>query len=136
MSLLDTPEILSRRARTAAAFDNPQPGDRFTEMYAWWLFVLDAAPDGGPVTTIEASAPCTLPDDGTVRTFPTAAAFRAHFAYGTIPGYPMQLVDQGTDVTGWAEAGKPYQEPLKAAPSPVSHTAVCEGCGKPWPCGG
>lgn len=85
---------------TEVAFDNPQVGDRFTEMFNYWLYVV--ARDGEQITTMEAIAPCTLPDDGEIRTYATVEEFRARFRYGgTTPGYWVRLIDRDHDVSGW-----------------------------------
>lgn len=85
---------------TAAAFDDPQPGDRFHEMCSFWMYVVAVEPDGR-VAVLTASPPCTLPRDGKLKIHPSRDAYRAHWAYGSIPGYAIRLADRGNDVTGW-----------------------------------
>lgn len=94
-----------KRAATVAAMDDPQPGDRYTEMYAFYLYVLKR--DSGMITFMEANPPCRIPHDGKVGRLP-ADEFRKRYAYGSIPGYWVQLLDRGSDVTGW-EATARYQ---------------------------
>lgn len=93
------------RAATAEAMNDPQPGDRYTEMYAFYLYVLKR--DGGMITFMEANPPCKIPRDGKVGRLP-ADEFRKRYAYGSIPGYWVRLLDRGNDVTGW-EAAAHYQ---------------------------
>lgn len=88
------------KALTAAAFDDPQIGDLFTEMLAYWVYVV--ARDGDTVTTMEASAPCTFPRDGKIK-IGTVAEFKDRFAYKTIPGYSVRLYSRGNDVSGWLD---------------------------------
>jgi len=83
---------------TALAFRDPQPGDRFTEMFAFWLYVIGR--DGERVATLEANPPCTLPEDGQLR-WQSLSEFRERFAYRTIPGYWVRFVDSGNNVAGW-----------------------------------
>jgi hypothetical protein len=89
-----------RDAETAAAFENPQTGDRFQEMYSFWVYVVDRK--GNYVTTMEASPPCSFPDDGKVNHY-SLAGFRERFSYGSIPGYWVALAGRGHDVEGWLE---------------------------------
>lgn len=87
--------------QTAAAILNPRPGDRFTEMCSFWLYVL--AIDGDSITSIEASAPCTLPRDGKIKTM-SKREFAKRLAYRGGGGYWVRLVDRGNDVAGWLTA--------------------------------
>lgn len=77
--------------RNEEAFKDPQPGDRFTEMYAFWLYVLDR--NGVQVTVMYASAPCQFPEDGIVEKLPVSQ-FKERFDY-------TYLVDRGNNVSGW-----------------------------------
>ena len=90
-----------RRAAPAAAMDDPQPGDRYTEMYKFYLYVL--AREGNMVTFMEVNPPCRIPHDGKVGRLPTDE-FPKRYAYGSIPGYWVSLLDRGYDVTGWEAA--------------------------------
>lgn len=94
---------------TAAAFNAPQVGDSFHEMYSFRMFVVAVEP-AGRVAVLTASAPCTLPGDGTLRVYPSHDAYRAAFAYGAIPGYWIRLGERGVNVSGWF-AGWPPAEP-------------------------
>lgn len=84
--------------RTAEAFDNPQVGDEFSEMAAYYIYVIHR--EGDSLVTMEARPPCTLPDDGIV-TLHTVESFKKKYAYGTIPGYFVLLYKTGVDVGGW-----------------------------------
>jgi hypothetical protein len=57
---------------------NPQPGDIFSEMCSFWVFVL--ARVGTVVLTVEYGK-------GEVRAYNTPEEMAARFAYGSIPGY-------------------------------------------------
>ena len=83
---------------TERALADPQVGDRFHEMYSFWLYVIRR--DGDIVTTMEVSPPATLPDDGKVR-IQTVTELRERLAYGNIPGYWVRLRDRGNNVAGW-----------------------------------
>jgi len=88
------------RARTAEAFSDPKVGDRFHEMYSYWVYVIGI--DGEQITTFESGhLPVRHPAAGKYRTYPSHEAFRTHFAYDTIPGYWVTLSCRGYDVTGW-----------------------------------
>jgi hypothetical protein len=89
--------------------DDPQVGDRFSEMYTFWMFVVGRV--GDEVVTMEASAPCTFPKDGVVHQY-TLVEFRRRFGYEHIPGYWVSLVDRGKDVKGWL-------------PEPVVNNFIC-----------
>lgn len=82
---------------------SPRPGDRFTEMYSFWLYILEV--NGDEITYMEASAPCTLPKDGTVRTS-SLDEFRERFSYQGIDGYWITFVDHDNNVAGWKDAGR------------------------------
>lgn len=91
--------------RTADAFDDPQPGDRFHEMYSWWVYVV--ARDGDNVSTLSAAAPCTFPDDGTLWTG-SVQDLRERYSYASDPthqrlGYTVLLASRGDGVDGWAD---------------------------------
>lgn len=101
MWLDNDPLIKARREVTAEAFKDPKPGDSFDEMLSFRMFVVDAQPDGGPVTVVEAIPPCTLPRDGKLRRFRCVHEFRATYAYGSTPGYWVWLNGRDRDVNGW-----------------------------------
>jgi hypothetical protein len=84
--------------KTKEAFDDPQVGDLFTEMYSYWLYVIGRS--GNMVTIMEANPPCILPEDGKVSSL-TVEDFRKRFSYGSIDGFWVSLVKRGTDVSGW-----------------------------------
>jgi hypothetical protein len=86
---------------TREAFNDPQPGDQFTEMFAFYVFVLRR--DGNLVTFLEASAGQTVPNDGKVFV-QTLSDFKAKYAYGSIPNYSIDLINRGVNVEGWAES--------------------------------
>jgi len=86
------------------AFNDPQPGDRYTDMFSWWMFILYAGPNGGTVITTSSPAPCTFPDDGKIEIFDTADQFRNKFSYPSKPGKPWpRIVDRDNDVSGWLQ---------------------------------
>jgi hypothetical protein len=89
--------------KTAEAFAHPEVGDHFHELYSFRVFVLHVSEDDGPVITMEASAPCTLPDDGKIIIFDSADDYRRRYSYGTIDGYRVMLAGRGKAVSGWLE---------------------------------
>jgi len=95
--------------KTQEAMKNPKVGDRFSEMFSFYVYVIGL--DGNMITTLEASPPCEVPKDGEVKTS-TLEQFRKRFAYDSIPGYWIRYVDGGHDVEGWAEEGKRINEKL------------------------
>jgi len=76
----------------------PQVGDRFTEFYSFWVYVLKVTKK--KVTVIEANSPCVLPKDGKIW-IGTRKEFYWKYAYKSIPGFWVSLVDQENDVAGW-----------------------------------
>jgi hypothetical protein len=92
------------RARmTHEAVMDPKPGDRFTERYSFWLYVLRSNKDH--VMVIEASAPCTLPDDGKVHIY-SRAKFVEKMSYKSkkMDGkYWLDLVSRGEDISWFDE---------------------------------
>ena len=101
MSLFaDIPGPHAERARkTTAAFDSPAVGQRFTEMYSYWMYVVSV--EDGRIVTLEGSPPVTFPDTAQRREYASADEFRLRFAYKSIPGYWVSFVDADNDVTGW-----------------------------------
>lgn len=116
--MLEDDRTQRRDQETAEAFADPRPGDRFQEMFSWWMVVVSAGPEG--VKVMSGSGPVNLrrgrfPDGEIVEPFPeraevhwyaTAGDFRAAHSYGSIPGYAMLLADRGTDVTGWLDRAR------------------------------
>lgn len=91
-------------ALTAAIFANPQPGDRLSEHLAYWVIVVDRRDEW--VWWLEASAPCTLPQDG--KAFcGTVAQFSARFRYRSIPGWTIHALKSSSGIEGWLEAVQP-----------------------------
>lgn len=90
------------RLATEQAFADPQVGDRFHEMYSYWIYIV--ARVGKWVCIMEAHPPCTLPNDGKV-SWSTVSEFQNRFAYKSIPGYCVRLSDRGNNVHGWLEEG-------------------------------
>jgi hypothetical protein len=115
MWLDDAPEVKARRKATAEAFEVPQPGDSFDEMAAFRMFVVDVQPNGGPVAVVEANPPCTLPRGGKLRRFACVHDFRAAYAYGSIPGYWVDLNKRGANVDGWLACLAAKQEDATVA---------------------
>jgi len=79
---------------TCEAMLDPQPGDLFSELCVFWIYV--AHREDNVLTLIETSGPfpCTLPDDGLWSTC-TAEQFRARFSYSSTPGYWVRLMRRG-----------------------------------------
>ena len=74
-------------------FADPQPGDRFTEMYAFWLYVI--AREDDEIIVMHASAPCSFPEDGTIERLPVSE-FKDRFYYA-------YFLDGGNNVSGWLD---------------------------------
>lgn len=107
-TLFSTPSMVEKDRQTDAAFADPQPGDRFAEMYSFWLYVV--ARNGDLVTTIEAGVPCEFPRDGRIKT-QTVKEFQARFSYDGRPdlGHTMDLIDRGNDVSWFVMPPDPLQ---------------------------
>lgn len=95
-------EHLSKDLDTATteAFADPRVGDSFHEMFTFRMFVIAIEPTGR-VAVMTTTPPCTLPADGKVTIYENHDAYRAAFAYNTIPGYWIRLGERGVNVTGW-----------------------------------
>jgi hypothetical protein len=72
--------------QTMAHMQIPQPGDRFQEFYSFWMEVRDILDDGAVI--VEEWNP-GYPHK--TRHFASAEKFRAHYAYGDIPGYSLRF---------------------------------------------
>jgi hypothetical protein len=110
---------------TAEAFDDPQVGDRFHEMCSFWMYVLAVEPDGR-IAVMHASPPCTVPDDGKVVAYASHDEYRKAYAYGSIPGYSMDLANRGSNVAGWFKGWPDVEQP-----SVVEVPESCVTCGRP-----
>lgn len=87
------------QAETMAAVLDPQVGDRFHEMYGWWVYVV--ARHGDRVVTMESGAPCTFPDDAKVEGR-SLAEWIAHATYDSMRDKSwLMLADRGNQVVGW-----------------------------------
>lgn len=107
--MFETAEYRAEEDATVAAFADPQAGDSFHEMFTFRMFVIAVEP-GGRVAVMTVIPPCTLPRDGKLEIYPSHDAYRAAYAYGTIPGYWIRLDGRGVNVAGWFE-GWPDPEP-------------------------
>lgn len=91
-------------AMTEAVLRNPQVGDKFHEMYSFWLYVL--AVDDCEVTFISGSE---LPKDGKIETM-QREAFVKRFSYDSMPNKSwLRLSDRRCDVSGWLPEIMPKQ---------------------------
>lgn len=100
----------AERRATDEAVNDPRPGDRYHEMFSFWLYVV--AVDGDSVVTMEAWPPCEFPKDGKLR-IQTRAEFKQRLSYRTIPGYWVMLADRGNDVRGWSQTATNASEDTK-----------------------
>ena len=89
-----------RREQAREALRNPRVGDRFHEMYSFWICVVER--QGDRVTTMQASAPCTFPEDAEVR-FWSVEEFGTYFGVDRPTGPTLLLADRGNQVEGWIE---------------------------------
>lgn len=87
-------------ADTEAAFETPQVGDVFHEMYSHWVFVVDTWEEQVTVATWSGHPrdPAMLAGHKILKFF-THDEFRKAYAYGTIPGYWVQFNKAGFDVS-------------------------------------
>lgn len=86
------------KSATIEALGDPRPGDRYHEMYSFWLYVV--AVDGDAVVTLEACALCTFPDDGKQKT-QSRQEFRDRMM-GQFGSPWVLLADRDNNVEGWA----------------------------------
>ena len=97
--MINFPEPEPGKAATWAAMADPQVGDRFTEMLAYYVYIVGR--DGNTVITMEVVPPATLPKDGKVRV-QSLVKFQERFRYSRHnPDYWIRLLDRGNEVDGW-----------------------------------
>lgn len=99
--MISTPGWEELSADTEAAFDDPQVGDRFQEMYSFWMWMYVLHVGRHSVTVMHAIGEMTLPGDGTIVRYESHDEFRKAYSYGSIPGYFVYLSSRGNDVAGW-----------------------------------
>lgn len=122
---------------TAVAFDDPRPGDRFHEMFSWWVIVVEV--EDGRVSALEGPGPLNwergrlqgggelvepFQERAQVREFASVEAFKAAYAYGTIPGYSVVLADRGNDVTIAREHIRAARAAAPEAEMPAEHPSA------------
>lgn len=90
----------SMEQATIEAMDDPQVGDRFAEMYSFWVYVVYR--DEDCVVTMEGSPPTTFPDEGELRVY-SVEEMKERFGYKGGGDYWVRLVDRGNNVVGWYE---------------------------------
>jgi hypothetical protein len=92
----------AQTALNREALADPQPGDRWHEMYSFWLYVIWR--EGDEVAWCSAAAPCTFPADAKFHVG-TLADWRERMTYrgdGPLADESvMWLADRGNDVSGW-----------------------------------
>lgn len=104
--LTDTPnwKTMSYKDRvrwTALAMADPQPGDVFSEMLAFYAIVV--ARYGDMVEYLTGNPPCTFPDENVTRHRCTVDGFGEHFGHGARGGSWVTLLERGADVAGWSD---------------------------------
>ena len=99
--MFETLAETERDAATAEAFRNPKAGQRFSEMYSFYMYVVDVRANG-EIVTREGNPPITFPEGAVLRVHENADAWRKRFSYNSIPGYWVSYIDDTQDVTGWA----------------------------------
>lgn len=84
------------------ALNDPKPGDYWHEMYSWHMYVVDVEETDKVkiITTINASAPCTFPNDGKIEKR-TIAEFKAWLSYGSIEGTWAHIGKRNVDISWW-----------------------------------
>lgn len=87
------------KAATAKHFDNPQVGDRFHEMYSFWVHVVLVTRNR--VIVEEYSPPCSIPRDAKVRVFGSHDEFREAYGYKTQPGSWVYYCDDKAPIGHW-----------------------------------
>ena len=86
------------KENTAAAFDDPQIGDVFSEMAAFYMWVVYRKDND--IVWATANPPCTVPQDAEFH-WGTLKMFRDSFSYKSNSGYWVRLCAQGRDMDGW-----------------------------------
>ncbi len=73
---------------TAGHMKHPLPGDRFHEMYSFWMHVIGRR---GPAVAVREYIG---PDKTQVRVFLNNADFQKAYSYGSIPGFWIMYRDR------------------------------------------
>lgn len=83
---------------TSLHMENPQFGDRFHEMYSFWVHVIKR--DGDKISVREYHPPCAVPVDGKRRDFESIEAFKTAYAYST-PGLGYTVLYSDNKASDW-----------------------------------
>jgi len=89
-----------QKEKNRQAFENPKIGDRFSEMFSFYVYVVGI--EDGRVCILEGSSPVTFPDTAT-RWEGTDEDFRQRFSYAGGEGYSVDFLDGGHGVEGWLD---------------------------------
>ena len=86
---------------------NPQVGDRFHEMYSFWMYIvhIETYSDGVKyIYAMDFNPPCELPTDGKLKRY-TPRGFQERFFYGTgdLKTQSWLSYCDCKDVSGWYE---------------------------------
>jgi len=79
------------KLRTPKNIRTLKKGDRFTEFYSYWLYIIKTTKKY--IWTISAAAPCEFPKDGEIKKM-TRQEFVEKYGW-------LYLVDRGNCVLGW-----------------------------------
>src|SRR4051812_43629071 len=91
-------EYEEAKRMTAERMADPRPGDRYHEMFAFWVKVIHRGNDAvvSQASVCEGWRPARLD---------TIAEFAARFAYGSIPGFWVLYADSEASIKGVPDEG-------------------------------
>lgn len=115
-------EYIEMKKLSQEALNDPKPGDYWQEMYTWHMYVLDVeeTDKGKIITTIAASSPCELPNDGKIEKR-EHAEFKLWLSYGSIEGTWAHCSKRNANIDWWK-------------PQPPSVPATSESMDSSNPC--
>lgn len=94
-------ELTPEQLKTHEAMVDPQEGDRFHEMYQYWMYVVKV--NRFHIWVVSASSPCKFPEDGMPKKF-SKKDFVEFYSYDSKykpKRYWIELADRGNDVKDW-----------------------------------
>jgi hypothetical protein len=84
-------------------FQHPQAGDRFQEMYSFWVHVVLVTTE--QVIVEEYCPPCSVPKDAKLRVFESHDAFREAYGYTSKHGAWVYYCDNKAPIDHWKPQG-------------------------------
>ena len=86
---------------TMEAINHPRPGDRFHEMYSFWIIVTGVTDK--QVVYWKGNPPCTFPTKNVSRHVSSREKYRKSMVYDSMPDTPTMMLAARDEDGSWAD---------------------------------